>query len=260
MRFAVVQLVLLALCDVHAQTTQAPLTFEVASVKPSAPNAQGMFLGPADGGNLRIDGATLKNLIAYAYDMREFLISGGPAWADTDRFDIDAHAGAGGTPQKIAERLRSLLAERFALTIHKESREQSVYVLVVAKNGPKFAEAKPETRPFFRFVRNPLRHTITGEASAMRLLALNLSNAVARPVLDKTGLTGRYDFNLEWTPEAALGSTSTSALGAEVPVASNPASAPLFAALQAQLGLRIESQKAPVEILVIDNVARPSPN
>ena len=260
MRFLVVPLVLLTLCEGHAQTAQSPLTFEVASVKPSAPNAPGAFFRPAGGGDLRIDSATLKNLIAYAYGVREFLISGGPAWADTDRFDIDANAGTGGTPRETAERLKSLLADRFALTIHKEVREQSVYVLVVPRNGPKFAEAKPETRPFFRYIPNPQRYTITGEASTMQLLALNLGGLVGRPVLDKTGLNGRYDFKLEWTPEAASTLNSTSVSASEVPLASDPASAALFAALQEQLGLRMESQKAPVETLCIDRVALPSPN
>jgi uncharacterized protein (TIGR03435 family) len=255
MRFVIVQLGLLALCNAHAQNAHAPLTFEVASVKASAPDAQSI-LRPSDGGNLRMEGATLKNLIAYAYGVRELLISGGPAWADNDRFDIDARAGAGGSPRETAERLRSLLADRFALTIHKEAREQSVYALMVAKNGPKFAEAKPETNSSFRRRGN----AISGEAATMQLLARSLANVVGRPVLDKTGLTGSYDFKLEWTPEAALSRNSTSASATEIPLASDPASASVFAALQEQLGLRIESQKAPVETFVIDHVALPSPN
>lgn len=241
-----------------AQTASTPLTFEVASVKASAPDVPGMFLQPQPGGNLRITGATLKNLIAFAFNAREFAISGGPDWVNSDRFDIDASVGSSpGTPQQIRERLKALLAERFQLTIHNESKEQNVYALVIGKNGPKFHDAKPESGPMIR----KRGTTITGDGVGMQVLALNLATSLDRPVLDKTGLTGKYDFKLEWSLDAGTGPRPTAATtGGEVPVASDPTGPSIFAALQEQLGLRLETQRAPAETLVIEHVSRPSAN
>lgn len=257
MRLSIAQIILLALFDVQAQTPPtASLSFEVASIKPSAPDVGGIYMRPQPGG-LRLEGATLKNLIEYAYDVRGFAISGGPAWGNSDRFDVDARVGGSlGTPQQIRERIRTLLGERFKLAVHTESKEQNVYYLVVSKNGPKFHEAKPETRQMIR-----RRGTsITGEAAGVGLLALNLANALERPVLDKTGLSGRYDFKLEWSLEAEEQPGTATGTGGEAPRASEPSGPTLFAALQQQLGLRLEAQKAPAEILVIDHVERPSAN
>src|ERR1035438_3876803 len=128
MRFTFALVLVLTLWNVHAQTAPAPLTFEVASVKPSAPDVPGLFFQPQPGGNLRITGGTLKNLIAFAYNAREFAISGGPGWVNSDRFDIDARAAhvsssenLPANAQQMRERLKSLLAERFQLAIHSES-------------------------------------------------------------------------------------------------------------------------------------------
>ena len=134
-----------------------PLNFEVASVKPSAPDASGMFIRFLPGGGLRMTGAKSTNLIALAYGVREFQISGGPPWVDTARFDIDARAEISDAvpptdPAKIREeqrnvieRLKSLLADRFQLTFHRETKEQPVYELVVAKGGAKFQESTEPT-------------------------------------------------------------------------------------------------------------------
>ncbi len=251
MRFVVAQLAALALCSAHAQTAPSPLTFEVASVKPSPPEVQAWIMKPQSPGSLRLEGVTLMNLIALAYGVREYSILGGPGWVGSERFDIDARAQASSDGGAQAPgRLKSLLAERFELSVQSQTREESVYALVVAKNGPKLPEAKPETRTYI----HSWGAIIHGEAATMRLLAVNLASMVGRSVLDKTGLKGRYDFELKWAPEAA------SAAGLDVPQASDPAATPLFAALQQQLGLRMESQKALVQVLVIDHAARPSPN
>lgn len=257
MRLSIAPVAFLALFDVQAQTPPAaPLTFEVASIKPSAPDITSMVMRPQPGG-LRLEGATLKNLVEYAYDVRGFAISGGPAWINSERFDVDARVGGSpGTPQQIRERLRSLLAERFRLAVHTESKEQNVYYLVVGKNGPKFHEAKPETRSLIR----RRGASITGEAAGISMLVINLANAVERPVLDKTNLTGRYDFKLEWSPDAGRQDGSIGGTGSEAPTPPDPSGPSLFAALQEQLGLRLEAQKAPAETLVIDRVDRPSAN
>jgi len=251
----------------HAQTGPALLSFEVASIKRSAPDAQGFFFQPQPGGGLRATGITLKNLMAMVYGLREFQILGGPAWADSDRFDIDARArstsenpaaGQRPNPSDLRERVKSLLAERFQLAVHSESKEQNVYALAVAKNGPKFHEAEPGSGTFIR----GRRGSITGTAATMQLLTVNLANEVGSPVLDKTGLAGRYDFKLEWTAEPGRGSGSIGAspAGADVPLASDPVDRSVFAALKDQLGLLLEPQKAPVPVLVIDHVEKPSEN
>jgi uncharacterized protein (TIGR03435 family) len=202
-------------------------------------------------------GATLKNLIAFAYNVREFANSGDPAWVDSDRFDIDARVGnSSGTPQQIRERLRALLAERFQLAIHTESKDQNVYGLVVEKNGPTLREAKPDSGPTIR-VRGG---TVTGEGVGIPMLAMNLAGLLERPVLDKTGLTGKYDFKLEWSLDADKSSASIPATGTDATVAREPTGPSLFSALQDQLGLRLEALKAPAETTIIDHVARPSEN
>lgn len=276
MKPAVACVGLLVLWGLHAQTAPAPLSFEVASVKRSSPDAQGFFLQIQPGGDLRAMGATLKNLIALAYGLREFQISGGPKWADSDRFDVNARterSSASETPaadprqmtaeqrrnvSELRERVKSLLAERFQLAVHSESREQDGYALVVAKNGPKFHEAKSESGPLIRRQRG----SITGQGTTMQALALNLSNQISSPVLDKTGLPGKYDFKLEWTPDLGRGSGSIggSAAGAEAPLASDPEDHSVFTALQEQLGLRLEPQKSSVKVLVIDRLEKPTEN
>src|SRR5579871_866734 len=268
MKFLLAQVALLAFCDVHAQTPVAPLRFEVASVKPSDPTAQGMYLRPQPNG-LRIEGATLKNLIAIAYDVREFIVSGGPGWVGSDRFDIDARveSAPSGKPgqtdqaklptssQKMRECLKTLLAERFELAIHSVTKEETVYALVLARNGPRLSEAKPESKALIR----GRKGLITGQAVPIQMLALNLANSMDRTVLDRTGLTGKYDFKLEWNPEAGQGSSAAQADSGTTadPDTRGPS---LFAAVQEQLGLRLETQKAPVETLLVDHVARPSVN
>jgi uncharacterized protein (TIGR03435 family) len=158
-------------------------------------------------------------------------------------------------PQRIGERLRSLPGERFKLAVHTESKEQNVYYLVAGKNGPKFHEAKPESRQTIR----RRGASITGEGAGVGMLVLNFANALGRPVLDKTGLTGRYDFKLEWSLDADRQAGSVTGTGGD-PRAPEPGGPSLFAALQEHLRLRLEAQKAPAETLVIDHVDRPSAN
>jgi uncharacterized protein (TIGR03435 family) len=233
------------------QITQ--LKFEVASVKPSAPDAQGMFTRYFPGGGLRFTGATLRNLISIAYGVRPFQISGGPKWIDTDRFDIDARLTTSDgahpvNPGLTTEALRSLLADRFLLTLHHETREQSVFALVVAKGGPKLQESTESEN----LIRSMGRGSIKGQGVALGSLVVNLANELGRPVIDKTGLTGKYSFELKWdaSPPSA----------AESSAASDPDGGSIFTALQEQLGLRLESQKGPVRVLVVDRAERPSEN
>jgi len=222
--------------------TPAPATFEVASIKPSPPDASGMFIRPT-GGGVHITGATLRNMISLAYNVRPFQIVEGPGWIDTERFDIEAKSPISDAPPRIPERLKSLLADRFQLELHPETKEQPVYALVLTKGGPKFQEST-EPNSLIRMIG---RGTLRGRAVGISMLALNLSNELGRRVIDQTGLTNKYDFELKWTPTQA---TSFDTDG--------PPS--IFTALQEQLGLRLQSERGPVEMFQIIRVEKPSSN
>jgi uncharacterized protein (TIGR03435 family) len=150
--------------------------------------------------------------------------------------------------RKTTEALRSLLADRFLLTFHRETREQPSFALTVAKGGPKLQDSTG----LENFIRSVGRGLIKGQAVGVGQLALNLSNALDRPVIDKTGPTGKYTFELKWdaSPPSA----------AQAAVASDPDQGSIFTALHEQLGLRLESQKSQVKVLVVDRAEKPSDN
>ena len=276
-------LVLLLAFGLFGQSSTPPLTFEVASVKPSATDDRRTMIQIQPGGGLRTGGTSLKMLLTFAYDVREFQITGGPGWINTDRFDIVAKAersaGAENPPDdprkmteqqrktvgdQMRERLRALLAERFQLTLHRETKEQSVYALVVAKGGPKLqqAQAMEGTGP-----RGPMmrmgRGELSGQGVELEMLTRTLSSQLGRTVIDRTGLKGNFDFKLTWTPDPGQSATPLGGgppPGADAPPPPDPNGPSVFTALQEQLGLRLESQKGPVEMLVIESVAKPSEN
>ena len=226
--------------------TAQTVSFEVVSVKPSGPDYQGMFVNPQPGGGIRIRGATVKNLIAIAHNIREFQILGAPAWTGTEHFDIEAHPAheiGAPNPRATRESLQALLADRFHLVVHSEDKEQTIYALTVAKNGPKLREPAPDEQSLIRGGRGG----ITGTNTGMAMLILNLSNQLGRSVVDHTGLTGKYDFKLEWSVDNA--SPTDQDRGPT-----------LFTALQEQLGLRLDTQKGTVNMLILDHVERPSEN
>lgn len=263
-----------------AQSAAVPLTFEVASIKPSAPDARGtsLQLQPPDG--LRVTNAPLRMLIIFAYNIRDFQLSGGPAWIGTERYDILAKAerapGFENIPddprkmtdeqrtakqEQMRERVRALLAERFQLVIHRETKEAPVYALVVAKGGSKL-QAVQESADGPVGLRMG-RGQLTGMAAPMPQLANLLSTQLGRPVVDKTELKGKYDFKIEWTPDPSQGGEKPGQLppGVEAPPPpTDPDGPSIFTAIQEQLGLRLESQKGPVETIVIDRVEKPSGN
>jgi uncharacterized protein (TIGR03435 family) len=207
----------------------------------------------------------LRQLIEFAYHVDKFQISGGPGWFESQGFDVlakppqSAEADAG-TRQlsndqrnQLRRRLQALLAERFQLVVHRETKEMPVYALVVAKNGPKLKESTKERDM------GGMPGRVTAEGTPMEGLAEYLTGMLKRPVLDRTGLKGTYDFKLEWTPDpGGLGKLDEEkAGGASAPDPSGPS---IFTALQAQLGLKLESQKGPVEFIVIDRAEKPSAN
>ena len=260
---------------------QAPLTFEVASIKPSGPDARGTSIQIVPGGGLRVTNATVKMLVTMAYDVRDFQVSGGPGWLNSERYDINAKSEASAGPENAApadprqmtddqrrtvqeqfrQRLQALLADRFQLKIHRETKEQPVYALVVGKNGHKLQAAKEEASgpQGMRMGRGQLN----GTRAPMQMLANLLSNQVGRPVLDKTDLKGSFDFKLEWTPDPGQGAGPFGRGGPggpDAPPPVDPNGPSIFTALQEQLGLRLESQRGPVEIIAIDSVEKASEN
>ena len=256
----------------------APLSFEVASIKTSAPDTRGMFIQFQPGGGLRVTNLTLKQVLAYGYDVRDFQISGGPAWINSDRYDIQArpeHTATAAAPddfrqmseeqrkaldQQMRERVRTLLSDRFQLAVHHDTKEAPVYALMVAKGGPKLKE-NTEPRGGRQGIGMRPGGQLTATAAPVPMLANLLSNLMGRPVIDKTGLTAKYDFELHWTPDPGqtLLPPGAPAPAAEAPLP-DPNGPTIFTALQEQLGLRLESQKGPVDMIVIDRVEKPSEN
>jgi uncharacterized protein (TIGR03435 family) len=226
---------------------QSPSRFEVVSIHPAAAAANaGTSFNLFEGGRLRITNEPAKLLLRLAFQMQDAQIAGGPAWIDTDRYDIEAKSGSPEriTREQLVPLMQNLLVERFRLKFHRETRELTVGALSVAKGGPKL-KAKAEGEGIgMNTDRGPRSWRAIATGTSMELLASYLGNRLGRIVVDQTGLTGSYDFTLEWAPDDAPDSPAPS----------------LVTALREQLGLRLEPQKAPVEILVIDSIARPSGN
>jgi uncharacterized protein (TIGR03435 family) len=246
-----------------AAWAQPPETFEVASIKLGDAMSPGTSYYAQPGGGLRVEHATLKSLVLYAYDLREFQLAGAAGWMNTERYVILAKGVAEG-PESYAQmndqqrrartalvrkRLQNLLAERFHLAVHRESRELPIYALVVAKGGVKMpVNNGPDTRGV-----TTGRTIFRATRISPDKIAEALASITGRPVRDETGLTGYYDLDLEWAPEAAA-SPDAPEKHAEV------VGPTLFTALQEKLGLKLESRKGPVEIVVIDSAEKPSEN
>jgi uncharacterized protein (TIGR03435 family) len=235
----------------QAQTTPGSSlpSFEVVSIKPNRSGDNKFRLGtPA--GRFTATGMTIKALIAWAFNVKDFQLTGGPGWINSERYDIDAKIEdsladelqkltADQRGDQIRRMVQSLLADRFKLTVSHATKEVPVYALVGAKNGTKLTES-PEYRGMMRMAGGQL--TATGVP--IKYLADAISRELDRVVLDQTGLKGNYDFMLQWTPElptpAGAGDGSQGTPNMPFPNSSAPS---LFTALQEQLGLRLESTK-----------------
>jgi uncharacterized protein (TIGR03435 family) len=245
---------LIAIAFVVSCQAQSP-AFEVASVKLNRLGGDrgGISLLP---GRITVSNMTLKGLVRYAYDVRDIQISGGPPWFDSDRWDIAATATGTITDEERRQMLQTLLADRFQLTLRLESKELPVYALTLAKSGSKMKPNPDEKPPRLQMgasVKGLLK--LNGEDAPVSRLAAVLVAQVGRIVVDRTGLEGRFDFSLEWVPDAA---NLPSINGAKmVPAEDGPS---LFTAVQEQLGLRLESTKAAVEVLVIDRAQKAAEN
>jgi uncharacterized protein (TIGR03435 family) len=243
-----------------AQAPAPPSAFEVATIKPAEPNAKASRFITMQGNNRFLAKYyTLKLMIAAAYNLSPKTISGGPEWIDSDRYDIQAETPGAARPTHDEQMamLRTLLSDRFMLRFHRQGKEFAIYVLEVAKDGPKLkVSAAPASDPaqlistvYPQRIHLPARNATMGDFASLLQRAL-----LDRPVVDRTGLTGRYDFDLDWAPDETQ-------FGGEVPVAPSDApSPPFFTAIEQELGLRIEATHGVVQALVVDNARRPTPN
>jgi uncharacterized protein (TIGR03435 family) len=244
-------LIALSVC-LPVAVAQQP-AFEVASIKPS--NYQGGPLRVTAGvgvDGINFSNVTARNCIQRAYGVKTYQLTG-PQWINEERYMIVAKA-AGAVPQEqILLMLQRLLAERFKLVIHREFKDMPVYAIVVSKNGPKLKEATDEGATQI----GADGREIVFERASMGQLAGTVGRSVDRPVIDETALKGLYNFRLAWAKEDRPIPNATAVGTVE---ANNPNDAPsIFTALQ-ELGLRLEARKAPVEVLVVDHIEKPSAN
>ena len=248
--------------------------FEVASIKPNTSGLGMMrFIFTPDG--CSATNISLDFLVSNAYGISRDLISGGPNWIVSSRYDVEAKVAGADVAEwhrlDLSQRnsmLQPLLADRFKLRVHKETKLLSIYELVIAKNGPKLKEAKPGdtdtsgTRGANRFSR-PGTILIATQGMSIATLANRLSELLHSTIVDKTGLTGKYDIMLEWTSEDGPAPMPPGPGGDQrgTDSAPPPDSGPsIFTAIQEQLGLKLQSTKGPVETLVIDHVEQLSEN
>jgi uncharacterized protein (TIGR03435 family) len=288
---------LIAVAAVAAQTTQSPdtgaPTFEVASVKPNKTGAPGgSFVMPP--GRFTATNMPLKVLITNAYQLSFFQVVGGPDWVSTDRFDVAAKAPDGAPPDRTRAMIRTLLKERFKLVVHMETRDTPIYALVKARPdsqlgprlkpstmdcGPMRAERAAATAAAARATGGRVAippppaanepvvcgmrvsgrgdSTLTYRAGniTMAALANALRTYAGREVVDRTGLSGEFDFDLQFAPPPPTGPADGG-----VPTAPLDDAASVFTALQEQLGLKLESTRGPVELMIIDSAERPNEN
>jgi uncharacterized protein (TIGR03435 family) len=240
----------------HAQTNPSHATaptFDVAAIRQNLTTRGRPRINTTPfNGNFTATYATLKFLIEYAYGLPQTQVLGGPAWLNSNKFDIQAKASIAlndhlhslpADQGKLDKRLmlRALLADRFKLAAHQETRELPIFALMVAKNGPKL-DKSDEGAPIIRGWGGHI--TVEGGDNTLTTFAAELSKRAGRIVLDKTGIKGRYSIDLDWSEDEDIDDDAPS----------------LFTAIREQLGLRLQSEKAPVPVLIIDHVEMPSEN
>jgi uncharacterized protein (TIGR03435 family) len=241
--------VLVALC----QTAPAPLAFEVASIKPAPPpTGTGLSVRVSqDKGRITMTNVSLRDVLAQAYNIRLQQLTT-PDWMENTRFDIVAKLPEGAAKEQIPAMLRSLLADRFNLKMHKESKVMPVYALITAKGGPKLHPAEGDHG--LNVHGSPKGREMKGQVS-MVSFAKSLSGTLDRPVVDMTGIQGAYEIDLSWAPDDTARSSKADAGDPKAgdPKAGDAPDAPtIFTVLQEKMGLKLEARKMPSEIVVVD--------
>jgi uncharacterized protein (TIGR03435 family) len=224
-------------------------SFEVASIK--LHQGPVSMIGTAiSGTRVTMTAYTVSNLIMDAYGLKDYQVAGATSWIGSDRYDIVARSAGDGTPTRdqAHQMLQVLLTDRFRLKIHRETKEMPVYALVIAKSGPKLKDPTGTSLMRMSSKGRDLQMTFTNSSMEGLVTQLKTIPGVDRPVLDETGLAGSYDFQLNLAAEP--GGNPATGLGGES----------IFTAIEEQLGLKLESRKVPIGILVIDHVERPSEN
>jgi uncharacterized protein (TIGR03435 family) len=263
----------------QTQSPPARPQFDVASIKLNAGGARAVSIGAPSPGTFRAENIWLRFLIEMAWNVKDFQVSGGQVWATSNRYDINARAPGNATFEQMRPMLQTLLEDRFQLALHRESKELPVYALVPGKGGikPKVSgkencitedpnappstpapgrQALPSCGAMMTSPRN-----LHGTAISMEQLIAALSNTMQRTVVDQTGFTGPFDVHLEWTEDQSTPGFWAPGLAPPASALPTDGSRPsIFTVLQEQLGLRLESTKGPVEMLVIDHAERPSAN
>jgi len=273
-----------------AQSPAPRLEFEVASIKPTAPGVQRAFMGTRGPGRFDAENIPVQAFIAEAYNVKNFEIYGAPGWLASDKYDVaakweesprEAQAVKKSFDESWSDmrlRLQALLADRCALKVHRETRELPIYALTIVKTGVKVhppncvtfdidnrppPPAPGQPRPNYcgslRIGRNGANSTFTATGIAIKDVVRWLAGATGRTVIDKTGYAETFDGAMEWTPDAALRPAPGDDPSKPAPSADTVGPS-IFTALQEQLGLKLESAKGPVEVLVIDHVEKPSAN
>jgi len=255
--------------------------WDVSTVKPSSPDARGSMIQFTSDG-IKITNVSLWAIVREAFGLNDDHLFGGPGWSKTSMFDLEAKVAPDDAPKLKAlkmDQMRpmvvALLEERFGLKYHHETRDLPMYELVVAKGGVKMQASKPADPgdappPAPGQLPSPGRHMlmmhgrghVESTGTDMPVLARVLSSQLSRTVIDKTGLTGEFDYKLDWTPDdtaAAMTKGGNPALGDNAP-SPDAAGPSLFTALEEQLGLKLESTKGPVDVIVIDQLEQPTAN
>jgi len=228
--------------------------FEVATVKPSRPDTNGRGIR-VQGANISTLKMTLADLVTFAYDVHAHQLIGAPVWTTSEKYDITAKAEGEGqpSPEQLKLMLRKLLADRFQLVVHKDQRELPVYTLNVAKGGVKISKNDGKNETTGVIFRGP-GSVLLNDVSMDDFCKMLQNAAVDRPVVNQTSLSGKYDFSLVWTPDQAL-------TAAPNPNTLAPDAPPdLYTAIQEQLGFKLEAAKLRIEVVVFDQVEKPSEN
>jgi uncharacterized protein (TIGR03435 family) len=251
--------------------------FDVASIRPSKSADDDEIFRPT-GDGIHATNMTMHDLIRQAYvdgGYVEYAIAGAPAWVESDKFDVEAkvddatakelkNLGWNEREAIFSKMLAALLLERCKLIVHMEMKEAPAYALVVTKNGPKLKPGTVPSAAYAGMAEGILHFTgkggFTVQDGPVKRLASMVSSRLGRPVLDKTGLTGKYDYALEWVPEQPVAPIFSASENRTVNASQDTPDSLISDALQEQLGLKLEPAKAPVEVIVIDHVEKPTAN